>query len=65
MTCRDSHSLDNGGRCESCDDPATVNMEQRTYPVRLGGGIGMGTMWLCPKCYAEHEQRDKRKEPDE
>ena len=41
---------DNGGRCESCDDPATVYQKQNKYPVMLGGGMGMGTTWKCRKC---------------
>lgn len=24
----------------------------------LGGGLGKGTMWLCPKCLQEHKLRD-------
>lgn len=57
-----AHSMldDNGGRCECCNKPETKYQEQRTYPVRLGGDLGMGTMWLCLKCLQEHELRDKK-----
>jgi len=41
---------DDGGRCESCYDPATIYQSQVKCPVMLGGGMGMGTMWKCRKC---------------
>lgn len=51
---------DNGGRCESCDRPETVNQVQQTYPLRMTGESGpvSGTMWLCPQCLSEHRERD-------
>lgn len=55
MTKRKSYINDNGGRCESCNRPESIYEVQRTWPVLLGGGLGWGTMWLCPKCYTEHE----------
>jgi hypothetical protein len=42
---------DNGGLCESCNDPETKHKVQRTHPVFLGGGLGWGTMWMCDACY--------------
>jgi len=58
---------DNAGRCESCNLPDTVYQMQMTYPVRLpapsGGGTVMGTMYLCPKCLKEHQERDAGKKP--
>jgi hypothetical protein len=57
MTKANSEVSDNGGRCESCDDPETVHQIQETYPILLGGGLGFGTMWLCPKCLKEHRKR--------
>lgn len=62
MSDRRSHGGDNGGRCEGCDDPATIYQPQTTYPVMLGGGIGTGTMWLCPKCKAQRDAL-RRAEP--
>lgn len=58
MTKAHSELNDNDGRCEFCDDPSTVGQPQRAYPVKLGGGFGQGTMWLCRKCLIEHETRD-------
>jgi len=49
---------DNGGLCEFCLRPETEYQAQTTYPVMLGAGFGMGTMWLCPKCLLEHKLRD-------
>ena len=60
MTKAKSFLSDNGGRCESCDLPETQYQMQETYPVFLGGGLGWGTMWLCPKCLEEHKLRDKK-----
>jgi hypothetical protein len=53
---------DNGGRCESCDDPETAGKPQTGHPVLLGGGLGWGKMWLCPKCLTEHQERDRKKD---
>lgn len=60
MTKAHSEAADNGGRCESCNDPKTIKQTQTTYPVLLGGSLGWGTLWLCPKCLHEHEERDRR-----
>jgi hypothetical protein len=54
---------DNAGRCESCNRPETEYQTQTAYPVKLGAGWGfgstcMGTMWLCPRCLKEHQERD-------
>jgi hypothetical protein len=61
MTKAHSEVGDNGGRCESCDGPETPYQTQETYPVMLGGGLGRGTMWLCPECLAEHQERDAKR----
>lgn len=61
MTKAHSEAGDNGGRCESCDRPETEFETQVTYPVLLAG-LGMGTMWLCPKCFCEHEARDEARQ---
>jgi hypothetical protein len=53
MTQARSRPGDNAGRCEGCDEPATVHQAQQAVPVRLGGGIGWGTMWLCPACLSK------------
>jgi hypoxanthine phosphoribosyltransferase len=53
MTKAHSDIGDNGGRCEKCDRPESVYELQRTHPVYLAGGLGWGTMWLCPSCYKE------------
>ena len=42
--------------------PESVYETQTTVPVKLGGGWGpgptcMGTMWLCPRCLKEHQER--------
>lgn len=52
---------DNAGRCEGCNEPGSEYRTQTTWPVRLpacGGGTTKGTMWLCPRCLAEHQERD-------
>lgn len=64
MTKAHSSIDDNGGRCESCDRPESAHEPQSTYPVRLGGGLGLGTMWLCPTCLKEHQERDAKNEPN-
>lgn len=58
-----SHSTlgDNDGRCESCNQPETAHQTQTTYPILLGGGLGWGTLWLCPRCLDEHRERDRAK----
>jgi hypothetical protein len=61
MTSRHAKVNDNGGRCENCDRPETVHMPQTAYPVLMGGGIGWGTMWLCPECLAGKRARDAAK----
>jgi hypothetical protein len=59
MTKAHSELGDNGGRCESCDLPETIHQSQSTIPVFLGGGLGCGTMWVCPKCLAKHRQKER------
>lgn len=52
---------DNGGRCESCDLPETVGLEQQACPVKLADGTGgftWGTLWLCPTCKATRAARE-------
>lgn len=52
---------DNAGRCEGCNEPGSEYRTQTTWPVSLpsyGGGAVMGSMWLCPKCLREHQERD-------
>ena len=61
MTEARSYVDNNGGLCESCNESATRDQAQQSYPVLLGGGMGWGTMWLCPKCLAEHRVRDEEK----
>ncbi len=56
MTKAHSESNDNGGRCESCNDPKTVFMGQSTWRV-LCAGLGWSTMWVCAECKARLEQR--------
>ena len=53
-----SYPDENAGRCEGCNREETVYQTQVTIPVLLGGGIGWGTMYLCPKCLAEHQERE-------
>jgi len=53
---------DNAGRCESCNRPESAYETQVPFPVLLGGGWGpgattMGSMWLCPRCLKEHQER--------
>jgi hypothetical protein len=60
MTKKYSDLHDNNGLCESCNDPKTKYSGQTAYPVYLGGGLGLGTMWLCEKCLKEHQERDKK-----
>ena len=65
MTKAYSEAGDNGGRCESCNQPETELQTQQTYPVKLADGSGgyvHGTMWLCPACFREHQERDAAKE---
>ncbi len=50
MTKAYSEAGDNGGRCERCNDPSTINQAQDAVPVLLGGGLGTGSMWLCRGC---------------
>lgn len=45
-----SYLDENGGRCEGCSEPGSEYRTQTAAPVLLGGGIGWGTMYLCPKC---------------
>lgn len=52
---------DNSGRCESCDRSESVNEPQTTYPIMLGGGLGLGTMWLRPTCRKPTEERDAKR----
>jgi hypothetical protein len=64
MTKAYSKLYDNNGLCEGCNLPETARMPQRKCPVMLGGGLGMGTMWLCDTCRAAKLARDKaRKGP--
>lgn len=64
MTKARSYLGDNGGRCESCDRPESAKESQVAYPVMLGGGLGLGTMWLCPSCLKEQQERaSKTKHP--
>lgn len=58
MTKARSYLTDNGGLCESCDRPESEHECQTAYPVLLGGGLGQGTMWLCPGCLEVHQNRD-------
>ena len=50
MTKAHSETDDNAGRCESCNELDTVFMRQSTVSLRLGGGLGRGTMWVCDAC---------------
>ena len=61
MTSLRSNTLDNGGRCESCNRPESKYETQQIYPVYLGGYAVpvRGTMWMSPKCLALVEERDK------
>lgn len=59
MTKATSSLHDNGGRCEDCDDPETVYKPQTSFPVRLGGDLGWGTMWLCAACAERRRTRDE------
>jgi hypothetical protein len=59
MTKAHSSLGDNDGRCESCNRPETAHQPQTTYPIRLGGGLGWGTLWLCPDCLDKHRARDR------
>lgn len=61
MTKAYSTQDDNNGRCESCDRPESVNEPQTTYPVMLGGGLGLGTMWLCQACRKSAEEQDAKR----
>ncbi len=61
MTKRGLSVGDNGGRCESCNELGSEYRMQTGYPVLLGGGIGWGKMWLCPKCLVKHQARDATK----
>ena len=47
-----AHSMpdDNDGRCERCDESESRWRAQTKIPVQLGGGMGMGTMWVCATC---------------
>lgn len=63
MTKAHSTIHDNGGRCESCDRPETVYMGQTTIPVYLAGGLGWGTMWVCPDCRRKKEEHRRLYEP--
>jgi len=63
MTKAHSEPGDNRGLCESCNRPETEFQEQITYPVFLGGGMGWGTMWLCPECLKKHQERDAGMRP--
>ena len=49
---------DNRGLCESCNSPSTLYESQSGYPVLLGGGLGMGKMWMCRKCLKAAKQRE-------
>ncbi len=51
LTKAHSERDDNNGNCELCqrDDGG----KQSTVPVMLGGGLGMGTMWMCRRCIKE------------
>lgn len=62
MGCAHSHPEDNAGRCEGCNEPGSEYRTQVTAPVLLGGGIGWGTMWLCPKCVREYCERHATEE---
>ena len=50
MTKAHSEIGDNNGLCEACDDPVTVHERQETRQIFLAGGLGWGTLWVCPKC---------------
>ncbi len=53
---------DNGGLCESCNRPETRDVGQTAYPLKMADGSGgweWGTMWLCPDCLKQHQDRDK------
>lgn len=65
MTKKWSDMSDNNGLCESCNDPSTKNGPQSTYPVFLGGGLGWGTMWLCPVCLEKSKKRDEERKMKE
>ena len=63
MTKAYSTATDNGGRCERCDRPESANEPQSTVEVRLGGGLGIGTMWVCKTCAEERAERLKENTP--
>ena len=50
MSNRFSTTSENGGRCESCNEPGSVNRGQSKVLVFMGGGVGMGDMWMCTRC---------------
>ena len=60
MTKKYSCIDDNGGRCERCNKPGSEYLSQRTVKVRLGGGMGWGTMWVCSSCLDAEEKRETR-----
>ena len=64
MTKAHSEVPDNGGRCSSCNLPESAYMSQSPVPVYLGGGLGWGTMWMCPACQAKRKERDRQREED-
>ena len=69
MSNRYSMPDENGGRCEGCNRPESVYEMQTTVPVIPGGGWGIGstcsgTMYLCPSCMKEHQERDARRKYD-
>ncbi len=51
MTKAHSEAGDNNGNCEACDK--ADGGSQQTVSVMLGGGLGMGTMWMCQRCVNE------------
>jgi hypothetical protein len=57
MTKAASFVGDNGGLCEGCNGPQTEFVTQTAVPIMLGGGLGPGTIWLCPPCKRDHEKR--------
>jgi hypothetical protein len=61
MTKAYSKPDDNGWMCERCNRPESINEAQIQVPIMLGGGIGMGTMWVCKTCVEKKRDKDSEK----